>query len=143
MAPSDMCTYTPNPAQQPSSVVLWYKFSHPVDIVSALVLQHLMWFSQRTKSVWSGIRAVTTLITESLRTLTCSSVVFPCEIAEKAKGIGGEFYTAGKSLPNAVWLCIPPYVLCADWGEGEDVQRPGSDAERGLKLGMLLGLSCV
>lgn len=43
----------------------------------------------------------------------CSFVVFSPEIAEKEQSIGGE-QTTGKSLPDAVWLFSPQYVLYAN-----------------------------
>lgn len=54
--------------------------------------------------MWTGIRAVTILITEALRTK------FLFKIAEKVQSI----QAAGKSLRVTEWLCSPLYILCAN-----------------------------
>lgn len=55
---SDLCKCMLNPAQQLSSGFLWYKFSHTVDILNAIVFWHLVWLYEIIKSMQTGIKSV-------------------------------------------------------------------------------------
>ena len=86
---------------------------------------------------------MTAVITESLRTAICISMLFPSENAEKAKSCGVKFRHLGRGCQMLCGFAAFHMFFVQIVREVEDVQRSGSCQERGLELGMLLGLSNV